>query len=171
MSKIIKLFPLIFVVFLSGCDGKDKAKINLQAIDVEDGAECHLCGMYVTRFSGPKGQSYLRRQKSPSHFCSTRDLFSYLLQPDIKPNVARVFVHDMARTSWSNPEHSQQMYIDAETAYYVIGHTQQGAMGHTIASFSDAQSAAEFMGRYGGHMVRYQEITQDTLNKLEPENN
>jgi len=165
--KYYKAFLLaILLSVLAACDNEQQTEMNLPAVDVGDSEECHLCGMYVTRFSGPKGQTYLRRQKTPSHFCSTRDLFAYLLQPDVIPNIVKVFVHDMSKTDWRNPQHSQQMYIDAKTAYYVIGHSQKGAMGHTIGSFADEQAAKSFIKNFGGRVVRYQDISLDMLSQL-----
>jgi copper chaperone NosL len=162
-----KVFVLVVLLsLLAACDNKQQADIILQAVDVDDAEECHLCGMFVSRFAGPKGQSYLRRQQTPSHFCSTRDLFAYLLQPDVAPNIAKVFVHDMGKTDWHNPAHTQTVYIDATTAYYVIGHSQKGAMGHTIGSFADKQTAQNFIQKFGGRVLRYQDITLDMLNQL-----
>lgn len=162
------LFMSIFLSsLLMACDNKQSIENRLLPVNVEDDKECHLCGMYVTRFAGPKGQSYLRRQKNPSHFCSTRDLFAYLLQPDVQPNIEAVFVHDMGKTDWQKPLHTAPMYIDAKTAYYVIGHGQKGAMGHTIASFADDQSSQAFIQQFGGELLRYEDITLEILNQLD----
>lgn len=166
MENNIKIIVILFLAFLASCDKNESAVNRLQPVDVAESDECHLCGMYITRFAGPKGQSYLRRQKSPSHFCSTRDLFAYLLQPDVIPNVAAAFVHDMSKTDWDNPAHTAPVYIDALSAYYVIGHGQKGAMGHTIASFSEANSAEAFKQQFGGRILRYRDITLETLNQL-----
>jgi len=166
MKNFIRIIPILIFALLIGCEKNQTPVNHLQAVDVEEGQACHLCGMYVTRFAGPKGQSYLRRQKTPSHFCSTRDLFAYLLQPDVVPNIAAVFVHDMSKTDWDNPQHTAAVYTDARSAFYVIGHGLKGAMGHTIASFSDMPSSEAFKQRYGGQILRYSDITLETLNQL-----
>ena len=163
----VLILMLLLSSLLTACENKQSIQNDLQPANVEEGKECHLCGMYVTRFAGPKGQSYLRRQKTPSHFCSTRDLFAFLLQPDVQPNIEAVFVHDMAKTDWQKPNHTAPMYIDGKTAFYVIGHGQKGAMGHTIASFADARSSQVFIQQFGGKVLRYEDITLEILNQLD----
>ncbi len=45
----------------------------------------------------------------------------------------------------------------------MIGSTQKGAMGSTLASFSKQKDAAYFAEQFGGNIYRFDEITLDIL--------
>jgi copper chaperone NosL len=164
MNKIFILM-LICLSLLSGCgDSPPPAQTQLpQAMTTGD--ECHVCGMLIKKFPGPKGEAFQRGESQAKKFCSTRDLFSYLLQPENKSNVQTVYVHDMARSPWNEP--NDEHLIDAHHAWYVIGHKERGAMGATLASFGQRDAAEQFIVKSGGKLIRFDEITMDVINTLE----
>ena len=128
---------------------------------IESGDECHLCGMLITQFSGPKGEIFNKKATKAHKFCSTRDLFSYYLQPENKRQVQQILVHDMAQTPWDKP--NDEHFINAKTAWYVKEHNQQGAMGATLAAFSTEHDAKLFIKNYGGKTLRFNDITFELL--------
>lgn len=128
---------------------------------IESHEECHLCGMIIQGFPGPKGQLFERGNKHNLKFCSTRDMFAYLLDPEHRHAIQTVYVHDMAVTPWDHPD--EHTYIDASKAWYVVGHSRKGAMGPTLASFSDANVAASFATEYGGKVYVFEDINQQLL--------
>jgi len=149
---------------LGGCDNlaSDPQHQPPQAIGPAD--ECHLCGMLIKKFPGPKGEAYQRGDSQVKKFCSTMDLFSYWLQPENQVNVQTVYVHDMARSPWQQPDDAH--FTDARTAWYVIGHRERGAMGATLASFANREEAEKFAAPAGGKLVRFGEITLEMLSAL-----
>ncbi|UTV29446.1 nitrous oxide reductase accessory protein NosL [Photobacterium atrarenae] len=132
-----------------------------QAAAIEQADECHLCGMIISRFPGPKGESYSKSTESVSKFCSTRDLFSYILQPENQRQVKEIYVHDMSKTPWQKPE--DEYFIDAREAWYVIGSEKKGAMGKTLASFARQEDANSFMAEFGGKVYQFDEISIEML--------
>lgn len=146
---------LALPVLLGACDAdrQDVASAGPQA--TPEGIECHLCGMVVTRFPGPRGQ-VAAGATGTRHFCSTRDLFAWLLQPENAALARSAWVHDMAGNDWDAPA---DHFTDARTAWYVWGHPRQGAMGHTLASFARKEDAEAFRTRWGGELYRYEDIT------------
>ncbi|MCX4187930.1 nitrous oxide reductase accessory protein NosL [Methylophaga sp. OBS4] len=156
-----KLRPVIVMMFLivTAC-GESPSELALvqQAVTIESGDECHQCGMIIKRFPGPKGQLYQRGNDQVLKFCSTRDMFAYLLDPEHQHAIQTVYVHDMAQTSWDAPD--DEFYIDARKAWFVLGHSRQGAMGPTLASFSDKNIANMFAKEYGGSVVAFEAVTQ-----------
>lgn len=154
---------LIFIVLLFTACGEAPSDLKLaqQAMTIERGDECHLCGMIISGFPGPKGQLYKRGSEQNLKFCSTRDMFSYLLDPEHKHAIQTVYVHDMAVTPWDTPD--DEFYIDARTAFYVVGHSQKGAMGPTLASFSDQRIANTFIQEFGGQLYQFEDIDQQLL--------
>lgn len=150
---------------LSGCQETTESQVAArQAVAIESRDECHLCGMIISNFPGPKGQAYSRGDEEVKKFCSTRDLFAWMLDPEHSHRVEAVFVHDMAVTPWDHPD--DETYIDARNAWYVIDHRRQGAMGPTLASFSSEADARAFADQYGGELLQFDEITLERLSQL-----
>ncbi|ABE55495.1 NosL [Shewanella denitrificans OS217] len=146
---------------LSGCGGPDTVAPPKQAQAIDSTHECHLCGMLITEFPGPKGELYTKTSEKVKNFCSTRDLFSFLLDPEYVHQVKEVYVHDMSLSPWAKPNDSH--FINARLAWFVVGSSQTGAMGETIGSFSVKKDAEAFIEQYGGKLYRFDEITQAQL--------
>lgn len=156
------------VLLLAACgEGPERAAIP-DPQPIQAGEECHVCGMIVSRFPGPKGEVFVPRQEQAFKFCSTRDLFAWLLQPDSAALVQAVYVHDMAQTDWDHPDDTR--LIDAREAWYVAGSGRRGAMGPTLASFRERENAEAFARTEGGHILRYEDIDLEVLADLEEKN-
>lgn len=153
---------LLAVVLLQGCNKEDKSTAMIQqAVAIESSDECHLCGMLITSFPGPKGQLYSKGINGNMKFCSTRDMFAFILDPENQHNIQQAFVHDMAVTPWGKP--NDEIYIDAKNAFYVIGHNKPGAMGPTLASFSQRADAEAFSTVQGGEVFSFEQINLEAL--------
>ena len=89
---------LVLLAFVVGCGEQTEQQVMVQqAMKIEQADSCHLCGMIISNFPGPKGESYASTQDDINKFCSTRDLFGFILQPENKRQVKEVFVHDMSK--------------------------------------------------------------------------
>lgn len=164
LNKLARLSALILlpVVLLSGCNGEDKTSAMVQqVVALQSSDECHLCGMIITNYPGPKGQLYSRGITGNMRFCSTRDMFAFIVDPENQHNIQQAYVHDMAVTPWDHPD--EETYIDAKQAYYVVGHGKKGAMGPTLASFSKRADADAFADAEGGKVYTFEQVTLDLL--------
>ena len=164
----IKIVLLIFIlaVINIGCDKTEQAATIPSLMPLTAADECHVCGMRITHFPGPKGQAFIKHQQQSLKFCSTVDLFSWTLQPDTTALLQTAYVHDMgaAAASWKTP--SEAHYVDAKQAWYVAGHNQMGAMGPTIASFKQRHAAVSFIKQHGGNLLRYEQVDLTVLSNL-----
>ncbi len=151
---------LVLGVACSEQESAEQAMVR-QAVAIEQADECHLCGMIISNFPGPKGENYTKSSDSVNKFCSTRDLFSFVLQPENKRQVKEIYVHDMSKTPWQSPE--DEYFIDAREAWFVIGSEKKGAMGKTLASFAQQADAEVFIKEFGGKLYRFDDITIDVL--------
>ena len=166
MKKFIKLFviSLLAITVLACSDKAEKNAMVHKAVAMESADECHLCGMLITRFDGPKGELFRKEQGDRVFkFCSTRDLFSYYLDPENKRNVAQMYVHDMSKMPWGSDSIDDKHFIDAKTAWYVSGSEKTGAMGDTLASFSLQVDAQTFADEFGGTVLNFSQITYDII--------
>lgn len=159
------VFLAVGLTTLTGCSEKLKhEEVVRHAIAIERGEECHLCGMVIEKFPGPKGQLYQRGTEKTRKFCSTRDMFAYLLDPEYQHQIQQAYVHNMAVTPWGKPK--ENTYIDAKVAWYVIGHTRKGAMGPTLATFKLESDAKSFAIKFGGNLYSFNELTIDIISTM-----
>lgn len=159
---------LVFNLVLNvGCSQPDESHLTAhQATAIESADECHLCGMLIANFSGPKAQLFrngiTEQERNKVHkFCSTRDMFSFYLDPENKRNVTTMYVHDMSKSPWGEPNDNH--FIDAKTAWFVAGSEKTGAMGKTLASFSKQQDAITFAEQFGGSVLSFEQIDLSVL--------
>ncbi|MCG8519827.1 MAG: nitrous oxide reductase accessory protein NosL [Pseudomonadales bacterium] len=157
---------LALLLALGGCSkAPEEAAAPRQPVNFQSGDECHVCGMVIQSFPGPKGQAIGAGSQangpSVKKFCSTRDLLAWKLQPEHRRQDDALFVHDMAQTEWAHP--ADTALIPAETAVFVVGSSRQGAMGPTLASFAEPAAARAFAERYGGEVLGYDQLTLDHL--------
>jgi len=164
-QNISIILCIVIISALSGCSDKAAQQATIhKAVAMENGDECHLCGMLITRFDGPKGEVFRKEQGETVYkFCSTRDMFSYYLDPENTRNVSQMMVHDMSKMPWGSDSIDDKYLIDAKSAWYVTGSEKKGAMGKTLASFSLQSDAEAFAEEFGGKVLSFKDINQDSL--------
>lgn len=155
---------LCLAATLIACSDTTNTTQDQHAVAIESGEECHLCGMIITKFPGPKGQLYKRGNANNLKFCSTRDMFAYFLDPEHQHNIQQAFVHNMAVNTWEQLDDTT--YIDAREAWYVIGSNKGGAMGPTLASFADQESANSFAKKQGGKLYHFDDLNLALISSM-----
>lgn len=149
-------------VMLAGCSGSEEQVAKApDPVHFESGDECHVCGMVITNFPGPKGQAFTEREQDVRKFCSTKDMFAWFLQPENVNRDHTLYVHNMAQAEWASPDDTQ--LINAREAFYVANSERQGAMGPTLASFATREEADTFAAEHGGEVLAFADITIDHL--------
>lgn len=154
------IFAILSTVLACSKQSEQQAMVH-QAVAIESSDECHLCGMLISRFDGPKGQLFRQgvsedESNTVKKFCSTRDMFSFYLDPEHQRNVTTMLVHDMSKMPWHQP--NGDYFIDARQAWFVINSRQNGAMGKTLASFSTKTDAQAFSEEFGGEVIAFEQI-------------
>ncbi|MGF6487828.1 nitrous oxide reductase accessory protein NosL [Pseudomonas frederiksbergensis] len=150
---------LMVCLLLAACDKPIQATYSDAAAAFHPSDECHVCGMIIDGFPGPKGEVVER--SGIKKFCSTAEMIGWWLQPENHHGEARLYVHDMGRSPWNAPNDSH--LIDAKDAFYVVGTQLKGAMGVVLASFSSQQAAQKLAADQGGRVLRFSEIDQAVL--------
>lgn len=163
IKKIIAIFAVttLTITGLTACSPSQEEQAVKTAVAIEATDECHLCGMIIENFSGPKGQLFHRQDTKARKFCSTRDALSYYFEPENKRNVVEIYVHDMAVMPWDVLDDNH--FIDGRKAWYVIESSKRGAMGATLASFAQKQDAQAFANEFGGKVLSFEELTPDII--------
>ncbi|MCL7941803.1 nitrous oxide reductase accessory protein NosL [Halomonas sp. ATCH28] len=163
MKRLALLIALLASLLLSGCSESEPEALAA-AVPIEAGDSCHVCGMLISEHPGPKGEAFLDPQGEALKFCSTMDLFAFLRQPENETRLSHAYVHDIGVTPWGQP--SDEAFVLASEALYVVGHDRRGAMGHTLASFAERADAEAFLEVHGGELVSFDEIDLDLLGRL-----
>ncbi len=64
----------ILALLLGGCDDAARQNANLAPVPFQNGEECHVCGMNIGDFAGPKGEAVA--PGAVRKFCSTAELLA-----------------------------------------------------------------------------------------------
>ncbi|NMX94245.1 NosL protein [Pseudomonas sp. WS 5086] len=145
---------LLLSLLLVGCDKPVEAGVGDGPVAFHPADECHVCGMVISEFPGPKGQ--VVEQGAAQKFCSTAEMLGWWLQPENHHAQSKLYVHDMGRSHWDTPDDAH--LIDARTAYYVLGTGLKGAMGVVLATFAEQAVAQKVAADTGGRVLRFEEI-------------
>lgn len=149
---------LIVATLLAACG--NQADTGVAPVEISQDSSCALDGMLLADYPGPKAQIHYAGQAHPSFFCDTLELFNVLLAGEQVRAMRAVYVQDMGRADWNTP---QGHWIDAKTAFYVLGSKRHGSMGPTIGSFAQEADARKFTTEHGGKVLRFAEITVDMV--------
>lgn len=145
---------------LAGCGERASEAQSLAPVEIDRSTSCELDGMLLADYPGPKAQVHFAAQDKPSFFCDTVELFSTLLAGEQVRAVRAVYVQDMGKADWDHP---QGHWIDAKTAFFVLGGKRHGSMGPTIGSFAQEADATKFAAQYGGKVLRFGDIKADMV--------
>ena len=142
---------LIVIAFLlTGCSKGEPEKISPMTL-TKDHA-CKICGMILVEYPGPKAQICYKKGENET-FCCTPHMFMAYFHPERPRHVSAMYVHDMGKADW---EHPKNEWIDAKTAYYVIGGDKKGPMGEPLVPFSVLKRAESYVKKHKGRIVRFE---------------
>lgn len=157
------LYPLALILTLSAC--KEEIAQDVSPVALTANAIDHYCQMNLVEHAGPKGQVHLEGlPAAPLFFSQVRDLVAYARMPEQDHRILALWVNDMgaAGASWDQPGAAN--WIDAKTAYYVIGSGMEGGMGaDELVPFADPARANAFAGEHGGQVISYDDIPLDAV--------
>ncbi len=145
---------------LVGCSEQAAQQRALVPVEMDRSTSCELDGMLLADYPGPKAQVHFVGQDKPSFFCDTVELFHTLLAGEQVRAVQAVYVQDMGKADWNQP---QGHWIDAKTAFFVLGSKRHGSMGPTIGSFAQEVDATKFAAEFGGKVLRFGDIKADMV--------
>lgn len=152
-------FSAVCVTVLAGC--QEEVQIaKPAAIGLTPEAAGHYCQMTVLEHTGPKAQIHLTGNPNPFWFTQVRDAVAFTLSPEEPKTIAAIYVNDMDKAeSWDQP--GADNWIDADTAWFVIGSTMTGGMGAPEAfPFGSSTAAGAFAADKGGSVVRFKDIPE-----------
>ncbi|MBD9375292.1 nitrous oxide reductase accessory protein NosL [Rhizobium sp. ARZ01] len=160
--KAIHIAAIVATVLLSGCNKQEQAEAPAPYALTQE-AMGRYCGMNLLEHAGPKGQVILQQIPEPIWFSSARDTVAFTMLPDEPKEIAAIYVSDMGKApSWEAP--GMENWIDARTAFYVIGSTLRGGMDvEEAVPFSKQDAAQAFAAKNGGRVVTFGELPEDYI--------
>ena len=154
------------LVGLSGCGGsRGDSAANCSPRPFAADESCAVCGMTIVEYPGPKGQVCVDDGNRSVGFCSTSDLFAWVLQPENATRIRQAYVHDLMQTEWERPDDSA--LIVARKAHFVIGDPRMASMGPALVPFGERDAAKAHADELEeGRVLTYEDIDWDVLNDL-----
>lgn len=117
---------------------------------------CPVCGMVVSKY--PDWVATIVYEDGHAHFFDgAKDMFKFWFDPPkYAPGHSR---ENMARIEVTDYYYVES--INAKTAYYVIGSSVYGPMGHEFIPHATLEEAEDFMADHGGvRILRFDEVTE-----------
>jgi copper chaperone NosL len=151
-QKKLLLLALMLTMLALGCSKEVEVS---KAADIDRATSCSLDGMILMDYPGPKAQIHYGKGEV-DFFCDTMEMFSIYLRPEQQKRVQALYTQDMGKTPWEQPTGN---WIDAKSAYYVLGSKKLGAMGPTLAAFARMEDAQAFVKQFGGKVLKFGEVT------------
>ena len=149
---------LIFVLALAAC--REEVTQNTDPVELTPEAVGYFCQMNMLEHPGPKGQAHLEGLPgTPLFFSQIRDVVAYVRMPEQSHRILALWVSDMGApgATWEDPGAAN--WIDATTAFYVVGAAIEGGMGEQeFVPFADRDEARAFAEANGGSVMRLAEI-------------
>jgi len=164
MRSVYFLACLVTMLAVAGCDEAPTSGAGAIPVAAEPGADAigYYCNMTVADHPGPKGQAFLSGEGQPLWFSSVRDTLAFTRLPGEPKNIAALYVNDMGRASWDRPEPGT--WIDARSAWYVVGSGLRGGMGAPeVVPFAEREAADAFAARHGGTVSDFSSVPADAV--------
>lgn len=163
MKTSFLLILLVSLALAAGCTQEASQTDKPEAIALTEEAAGHYCQMVILDHEGPKAQAHLAGLPAPLWFSQVRDGIAYLKSPEQSAELQVLYVNDMGvAKSWNDP--GENNWIDAQSAYFVVGSDAIGGMGAPeLAPFSDWEKAEAFAARRGGTVMRLEEIPAEMV--------
>ncbi len=161
MTSFTKFVALLAACALASCGETTSPVVAAPPpAPLTDEATGYYCGMSLAEHEGPKAQIFLAGEAGPIWFSQVRDAVHFLRAPEETVDVIAFYVTDMSDPALNDPA-ADPLWIDAQSAYFVIGSRSAGGMGAPEAiPFASADSAARFAAEQGGDVRRLDEIPQ-----------
>ncbi len=163
IHRLVALLGMILMVAIvvSLVDVADSAERKRRGMTKKD--KCPVCGMFVYKY--PKWVAVIELADGASYFYDgAKDMFKHYMDiPKYTPRKAGQEIVSLEVTDYYAVE-----LIDAKEAWYVIGSDVFGPMGHELIPFETQASAQEFLEDHKGtHILRFQDVTEDTIKALD----
>jgi copper chaperone NosL len=112
--------------------------------------KCAVCGMFVAKYPGWVAE-VIYKDGSAVFFDGPKDLFTYYFNiKKYSPQKSREDIAVMYVTSYYNGT-----FINAATAFYVLGSDVMGPMGRELIPFPGEAEAREFMKDHKGEKILF----------------
>lgn len=152
---------LLLAIVVSLVDVADSAGRKQRGMTKKD--KCPVCGMFVYKY--PKWVAVIELADGTSYFYDgAKDMFKhYMNVSKYTPGKAGQDIVSLEVT-----DYYAVALIEAKEAWYVIGSDVFGPMGHELIPFETQVSAKEFLEDHKGtHILRFQDVTEDTIKALD----
>lgn len=129
--------------------------------NLDPGERCPVCGMFVARYPQWISQLHLAGGEV-HHFDGMKDLLAYYFQPAAfggrpEAEIRAIWAKDYYTLAW----------IEAREAYFVVGSSVHGPMGHEFIPLASRAAAEAFRRDHQGEeILAFKEITAERVERM-----
>ncbi|MBE0497025.1 MAG: nitrous oxide reductase accessory protein NosL [Campylobacterales bacterium] len=133
---------------------------HVAQIDVPENAKCPVCGMFVAKY--PKWAAMLKDEAHTHYFDGVKDMMKFIFEP-------QKYAHEpMQNPAIKVTDYYTLEALDGREAFYVVGSSKYGPMGHELIPFRTKTQAEGFLKDHQGkQVVRFDEITLALVKTLD----
>lgn len=162
MTTMLRLMLLAILLPVSACTQEAVQNTAPQEMTAETLG--HYCQMNLLEHPGPKAQVHMKGMPAPLFFSQVRDAIAYARAPEQIAPILAVYVNDMGRAgaTWDDPGDGN--WVDAQTAFFVVGSGHEGGMGAPeTVPFAARAEAEAFAKAEGGEVLTLSGITDEMV--------
>ncbi|WP_277543122.1 nitrous oxide reductase accessory protein NosL [Haloarcula laminariae] len=164
------------VLALAGCQSGGE---TAAPVTIEDGDNCDQCGMVISEYPGPVGETYYRDNTptghdEPARFCSTTCTYRHRFAKEREGwTTVATFLTDYSAVDYEVRTDGGATvlthHLDGSAFAETVGLTVvansdiQGSMGTAIVPFSDSADAESFAAEYGGQSLPAEDIERELI--------
>ncbi len=162
LRYLFLLLPLLSFLLPPVAPGLAETRAGDSGIfTVDQTTRCPVCGMFVHKY--PDWQAQVRLgDGTVAAFDGVKDMLAYLFEPQAYGAAEGSQVVEMGVKEYYN-----LAWIDGRSAWYVVGSTLLGPMGHELIPFADRAAAENFLRDHQGReILGFAEITPELVQSL-----
>lgn len=159
--KFKVLGAVLLCMSLVACKQSVEPDAVPQAAQISDESTGHFCHMFLAEHDGPKSHLFLADQEEPIWFTEVNQLFAFNFLPEEPGNIVAMYVNDASGIEDWTDHSSNQHWLEAKSAFYVIESSFIGGMGSADAlPFKERATAEEYVAEHGGRIVTFDEMPE-----------
>lgn len=160
MKMIFRMIGVLWLcVALVGCKQRADNDAAIAAAQISEDSTGYFCHMFLSEHYGPKAHLFLASQDEPIWFTEVNQLFAFNMLPEEPKDIVTMYVSDATHIhDWKDPA-SNEKWLNAKEAFYVIESAFVGGMGSDDAlPFKERDDAEAYVSEHGGKVVSYDEM-------------
>lgn len=157
---LLLVMPAVVAIGGEGTGAGPVTELPPPVENIDQREKCPVCGMFVARYPEWISQLHLDGGEV-HHFDGMKDLLAYYFNPESFGGRAAE-----AKAIWAKDYYTLQ-WVEARRAWFVVGSTVHGPMGHEFIPLASREAAEAFKRDHQGEeILTFEEITAERVQSM-----